>query len=91
MGSPLDRQTRRRRRRSLPLAALVTVGALVAATGPATAATAKPTKDPNFVDRGSALAISAPRSTSAPGYTVIVDKSPFRVTTVRGGRTVLAT
>jgi alpha-glucosidase (family GH31 glycosyl hydrolase) len=83
------------------VAALVGVVAIVAAAVPAAAGTlntpggkqvipGRPGAT-HFADRGSSLVLTRPASDGAPGYSVVIGKNPFEVTTVRNGQTVLAT
>lgn len=46
---------------------------------------------PTFVDAGRYLRLQVPASGHGPGYRVVIQRSPFRITTERGGRTVLQT
>ncbi|HEY3630381.1 MAG TPA: TIM-barrel domain-containing protein, partial [Jatrophihabitantaceae bacterium] len=46
---------------------------------------------PTFSQDGGALTLREPSAAGAPGYTISIATSPFRVTTQRGGHTVLAT
>jgi alpha-glucosidase (family GH31 glycosyl hydrolase) len=45
----------------------------------------------HFTDQGSSLVLTRSATFGAPGYRVVIAKSPFQVTTVRDHRTVLAT
>lgn len=73
---------------------LLGVGALAAAAAPAGArATGSGVR---FSDQGSSLTLTEPAShgrgtASSTGYRVVIDTDPFEITTVRDGRTVLAT
>ena len=44
-----------------------------------------------YADTGDAVTLTRPASADAPGYTLTIAKSPFEITTARGGQTVLAT
>lgn len=46
---------------------------------------------PTFHQDGDRLVVRVPASSGAPGYAVRVSRSPFRITTVRGGDVVLRT
>lgn len=74
---------------------LAGAGSLVFAAAPTSARTApgdtgasQPTR---FADQGRSLVLTRPSSEGAPGYSVVINKNPFEVTTLRHGRTVLAT
>jgi hypothetical protein len=71
---------------------------VTAATALATAAATLPTTAPvygstdpggRFAETADTLVLTVPGSDSAPGYRVEVSRSPFQVTTVRDGTTVL--
>ncbi|HEX9231620.1 MAG TPA: hypothetical protein VF869_06915, partial [Jatrophihabitantaceae bacterium] len=85
--------TARRRHRSTlarsGAAALLAVALVPAAAGRAGAA---PTGNaPEFTDNGATLSLRVPSGAGAPGYTIVVATSPFRITTQRAGGTVLQT
>ncbi|WP_225850365.1 glycoside hydrolase family 31 protein [Streptomyces sp. HPF1205] len=44
-----------------------------------------------YRDAGDTLVLTVPATATSPGYTVVVDKSPFRITTRRDGSVVLRT
>ena len=83
------------------LAALGAVAALAVAAAPARADTMRGLGDPGtspdppgqtrFADSAAALTLTRRASKDAPGYSVVVSKDPFEITTVRDGQTVLAT
>lgn len=83
------------------VAAFVGVAALVAAAVPAAAGTLSTpggkqaisarSGATRFADQGSSLVLTRPASDGAPGYSIVIDVKPFEVTTIRQGRTVLAT
>ena len=70
-------------------AALLAVALAPALAGRAGAAPAA--RDPQFADDGATLTLRVPTAAGAPGYTIAVAKSPFQITTQRGGGTVLQT
>jgi alpha-glucosidase (family GH31 glycosyl hydrolase) len=74
---------------------------LLASAAPARADTLRTPGDPGvypdppsataYADTGDAATLTRPASADAPGYTLTISKSPFEITTARGGQTVLAT
>jgi alpha-glucosidase (family GH31 glycosyl hydrolase) len=85
------------RRRRLPLLAgvlpILLAGALVPAAADATPAPAhgRQAHEPSFAATGSTLALQVPASAGAPGYRVVIQRSPLQITTQRGNATVLQT
>ena len=69
----------------VPLAALLVCGLTIAA--PAATSVAATT----FNATNAALRLAVPAQTSAPGYDIVIQQSPFRITTTRDGATVLQT
>jgi alpha-glucosidase (family GH31 glycosyl hydrolase) len=68
----------------IPLAALIACGLAVAVPTSSAAAT-------TFSSSATTLRMAVPAKASAPGYDVVVQRSPFQITTTRGGSTVLQT
>jgi alpha-glucosidase (family GH31 glycosyl hydrolase) len=66
---------------------LLLTGALV----PAAAAASGPTTGSHYTATAMAVRLHVPAGRGGPGYSVVVQRSPFRITTVRGGHTVLQT
>src|SRR4051794_14039647 len=46
---------------------------------------------PRLAVSAKAVRLAVPRTAVGPGYQLVIQRSPFRITTVRGGHTVLAT
>jgi alpha-glucosidase (family GH31 glycosyl hydrolase) len=65
--------------------ALVTSGQASARTG------IGPRTHTRFQDTGDSIRLTVPASAKSPGYTVVVGKSPFQITTSRDGEVVLRT
>ena len=72
-------------------AAALLLAAALAPAVTASPAAAAPGAGPQFQDRGSSLTLRIPAVAATPGYTIDVTKSPFQITTQRGGGTVLQT
>jgi alpha-glucosidase (family GH31 glycosyl hydrolase) len=73
------------------VSALLGAGALVAATNPAAAGTHAAPGAARFADHAGSVVLTEPAAKDAPGYRIVIDESPFEITTVRDGQTVLAT
>lgn len=69
----------------VPLAALLVCGLTIAAPAATSATTTA------FNATSAALRLAVPAQTSAPGYDIVIQQSPFRITTTRAGATVLQT
>jgi alpha-glucosidase (family GH31 glycosyl hydrolase) len=68
-------------------AALLTLG-LTSALGAPTAAAAG---GPTLSTSAAGVRLEVPATNGAPGYRLVIDRAPFRITTIRQGQTVLAT
>lgn len=76
--------------------ALLTSGQAVARSGSRTGSqagsiTTGPRADTRFEDAGDSIRLTVSATAKSPGYTVVVAKSPFQITTLRDRKTVLQT
>jgi alpha-glucosidase (family GH31 glycosyl hydrolase) len=74
-----------------PVAGVAAAVLLVAGAASVTSRAVAAPGGPVFDDRGQTATLTVPGGAEAPGYTIVVAKSPFRVTAQRAGRTVLQT
>jgi len=63
----------------------------LAIASPGSATAARASVQPQFRDQGSALTLAVPAAADSSGYAVVVQSSPFQITTQRSGGTVLQT
>jgi hypothetical protein len=74
------------------LGAALLLAASISVAGPAGATTSvAPTGSAQVSDNGTALTVTVAASVDAPGYRIVVSRSPFQVTTQRSDGTVLQT